>query len=47
MNQFTVKPVSNAEKAVGENRNQKQTEASIWKQVIEAMILTLKMGLLL
>lgn len=38
MNQFTVKPVSNAEKAVGENRNQKQTEASIWKQVIEAMV---------
>lgn len=37
MNQFTVKPVSNTEKAVGENRNQKQTEASIWKQVIEAM----------
>ncbi len=38
MNQFVVKPVSNAEKAVGENRNQKWTQASIWKEVIEALV---------
>lgn len=37
MNQFIVKPVANTEKAVGENRNRKRTEASIWKEVIEAM----------
>ena len=37
MNRFMVKPVANTEKAVGENRNKKQTEASIWKEVIEAM----------
>ena len=38
MNQFIVKPVSNTEKAVGENKNKKQTEASIWKEVIEALV---------
>lgn len=38
MNQFIVKPVSNTEKIVGDNRNKKQTDASIWKEVIEAMV---------